>query len=138
MCIRCAGIHRNLGVHLSKVKSVNLDSWTAEQVSVSKNHQPSSWYSLKIIVYLYNSLIPFFSYLGLRLCFLLQMMMEIGNSRGRAVYEANIPDGFRRPQTDSYAFLHNKCYSLKMLCVICGCSISTWPHNRKVIARSTK
>ena len=35
-------------------------------------------------------------------------MMEMGNSRGRAVYEANIPDGFRRPQTDSYAFLfHN-------------------------------
>ncbi|XP_061175148.1 stromal membrane-associated protein 1-like isoform X4 [Saccostrea echinata] len=62
LCIRCAGIHRNLGVHVSKVKSVNLDTWTAEQVS---------------------------------------MMMEIGNSRGRAVYEANIPDGFRRPQTDS-------------------------------------
>lgn len=60
---------------------------------------------------------PFFSYLSLRLCFLLQMMMEIGNSRGRAVYEANIPDGFRRPQTDSYAFLHNKCYSIKMFYV---------------------
>ncbi|XP_062612302.1 stromal membrane-associated protein 1-like isoform X3 [Saccostrea cucullata] len=66
LCIRCAGIHRNLGVHVSKVKSVNLDTWTAEQVS---------------------------------------MMMEIGNSRGRAVYEANIPDGFRRPQTDSKSSL---------------------------------
>lgn len=32
MCIRCAGIHRNLGVHISRVKSVNLDSWTAEQM----------------------------------------------------------------------------------------------------------
>lgn len=30
------------------------------------------------------------------------MMQEMGNSRARAVYEANIPDGFRRPQTDSY------------------------------------
>lgn len=28
------------------------------------------------------------------------MMQEIGNSRGRAIYEANIPDNFRRPQTD--------------------------------------
>lgn len=32
----------------------------------------------------------------------MQMMQEMGNSRARAVYEANIPDGFRRPQTDSY------------------------------------
>ncbi|CAJ0609346.1 unnamed protein product, partial [Cylicocyclus nassatus] len=32
ICIKCAGIHRNMGVHISKVKSVNLDSWTAEQV----------------------------------------------------------------------------------------------------------
>uniref|UniRef100_A0A096LQ46 Stromal membrane-associated protein 2-like n=1 Tax=Poecilia formosa TaxID=48698 RepID=A0A096LQ46_POEFO len=32
VCIRCAGIHRNLGVHISKVKSVNLDQWTQEQV----------------------------------------------------------------------------------------------------------
>lgn len=35
MCIRCAGIHRNLGVHISRVKSVNLDSWTPEQIEVS-------------------------------------------------------------------------------------------------------
>ncbi|XP_052090558.1 stromal membrane-associated protein 1-like isoform X1 [Mytilus californianus] len=62
LCIRCAGIHRNLGVHISKVKSVNLDSWTAEQVA---------------------------------------MMMEVGNSRARAAYEAQVPDSFRRPQTDS-------------------------------------
>jgi hypothetical protein len=26
----------------------------------------------------------------------------MGNSRARAVYEANLPDGFRRPQADSY------------------------------------
>jgi stromal membrane-associated protein len=32
MCIRCAGIHRNLGVHISRVKSVNLDAWTPEQI----------------------------------------------------------------------------------------------------------
>ena len=34
LCIRCAGIHRNLGVHISRVKSVNLDQWTAEQIAV--------------------------------------------------------------------------------------------------------
>jgi stromal membrane-associated protein len=36
ICIRCAGFHRNLGVHISKVKSVNLDSWTPEQIAVCK------------------------------------------------------------------------------------------------------
>ena len=35
LCIRCAGIHRNLGVHISKVKSVNLDTWKPEQAVVS-------------------------------------------------------------------------------------------------------
>ncbi|XP_031623920.1 stromal membrane-associated protein 1 [Contarinia nasturtii] len=62
LCIRCAGIHRNLGVHISRVKSVNLDTWTPEQV-VS--------------------------------------LQQMGNSRARAVYEAQMPDSFRRPQTDS-------------------------------------
>jgi len=62
VCIRCAGIHRNLGVHISKVKSVNLDTWTSIQVS---------------------------------------KMQIMGNSKARAVYEANVPEGFRRPQADS-------------------------------------
>ncbi len=34
LCIRCAGIHRKLGVHITKVKSINLDQWTAEQIAV--------------------------------------------------------------------------------------------------------
>jgi len=62
LCIRCAGIHRNLGVHISKVRSVNLDSWTPLQVS---------------------------------------SMQCMGNSRGRAVYEASVPDDFKRPTSDS-------------------------------------
>ncbi|KAK5124942.1 hypothetical protein LTR85_001132 [Meristemomyces frigidus] len=32
VCIRCSGIHRSLGVHISRVKSVDLDSWTDEQL----------------------------------------------------------------------------------------------------------
>lgn len=61
MCIRCAGIHRNLGVHISRVKSVNLDQWTTEQI---------------------------------------QSMVDMGNSRARQVYEAHLPENFRRPQSD--------------------------------------
>jgi len=32
LCIRCSGIHRNMGTHISKVKSVTLDKWTQEQI----------------------------------------------------------------------------------------------------------
>ncbi|ROV86813.1 hypothetical protein VSDG_10161 [Cytospora chrysosperma] len=32
ICIRCSGIHRSMGVHISKVKSVDLDTWTDEQL----------------------------------------------------------------------------------------------------------
>uniref|UniRef100_X1YV85 Arf-GAP domain-containing protein n=1 Tax=Capitella teleta TaxID=283909 RepID=X1YV85_CAPTE len=78
LCIRCAGIHRNLGVHISKVKSVTLDSWTSEQIA---------------------------------------MVEDMGNSRARAVYEANLPEGFRRPQTDSglEAFIRSKYETKKYI-----------------------
>ncbi|XP_008316046.1 stromal membrane-associated protein 1-like isoform X1 [Cynoglossus semilaevis] len=61
ICIRCAGIHRNLGVHISRVKSVNLDQWTSDQM---------------------------------------QCIKDMGNTKARRLYEANLPDSFRRPQTD--------------------------------------
>jgi len=32
MCMRCAGVHRGLGVHISQVRSCSLDSWLAPQV----------------------------------------------------------------------------------------------------------
>ncbi|KAM6497816.1 putative GTPase activating protein for Arf domain containing protein [Amanita muscaria] len=32
LCIRCSGIHRGMGTHISKIKSVDLDIWTPEQM----------------------------------------------------------------------------------------------------------
>uniref|UniRef100_A0A8C0NP34 Arf-GAP domain-containing protein n=1 Tax=Canis lupus familiaris TaxID=9615 RepID=A0A8C0NP34_CANLF len=57
ICIRCAGIHRNLGVHISRVKSVNLDQWTPEQI---------------------------------------QCMQDMGNTKARLLYEANLPENFQK------------------------------------------
>ncbi|KAF2669732.1 ArfGap-domain-containing protein [Microthyrium microscopicum] len=36
LCVRCASIHRKLGVHVSKIKSLSMDSWTSEQVELMK------------------------------------------------------------------------------------------------------
>lgn len=32
ICIRCSGIHRGMGTHISKVKSVDLDTWKDDEV----------------------------------------------------------------------------------------------------------
>lgn len=37
--------------------------------------------------------------------FLLQCMQDMGNTKARLLYEANLPENFRRPQTDQYPLI---------------------------------
>ncbi|KAJ6463959.1 hypothetical protein C8R45DRAFT_1024739 [Mycena sanguinolenta] len=38
ICVSCASVHRKIGTHVSKVKSLTMDSWTKEQTENMKNN----------------------------------------------------------------------------------------------------
>ncbi|KAI9144907.1 Arf GTPase activating protein [Paraphysoderma sedebokerense] len=45
-CIRCSGIHRAMGTHISRVKSADLDTWTPEQIQsmLKWGNTKANWY----------------------------------------------------------------------------------------------
>ncbi|KAI8372983.1 uncharacterized protein BYT42DRAFT_578779 [Radiomyces spectabilis] len=36
LCIRCASLHRKMGTHISKVKSISMDRWSADQIETMR------------------------------------------------------------------------------------------------------
>ncbi|CAB1347447.1 unnamed protein product [Coregonus sp. 'balchen'] len=71
MCIECSGIHRSLGVHLSKVRSLTLDSWDPEQMKE------------KLMAPKYEV-----CFLTLLLCSTLQLLCGLGNDVINGIYES--------------------------------------------------
>ena len=70
VCIRCSGTHRSMGTHISKVRSVDLDSWTPDQVEVT----------LLSLSFLYFQIID-----------IEKVMTRWGNVKANLYWEANLP-----------------------------------------------
>lgn len=51
VCLRCSGMHRQLQVHIAKVKSVNLDKWNPDMVEMYKhvnNHVINTYWEARL------------------------------------------------------------------------------------------
>lgn len=59
-------------------------------------------------------------------------MMEVGNSRARAAYEANLPDSYRRPQGDRYSTLFLEVLLKKEMHVTKVFKFNYHPYSHKV------
>jgi hypothetical protein len=40
LCIECAGVHRSLGAHITKVRSLDLDDWEIHDIRVRSHSLP--------------------------------------------------------------------------------------------------
>jgi hypothetical protein len=40
LCIECAGVHRSLGAHITKVRSLDLDDWEIHDIRVRSRFLP--------------------------------------------------------------------------------------------------
>ena len=89
ICVRCAGIHRSLGATVSKVRSVNLDAWTHEQLQVLAHRYPGAQPVAR------GALLHTLNARRQRACSVRagpsQSIDDMGNTRANAIYLALLP-----------------------------------------------
>ena len=87
VCIRCSGVHRSMGTHISRVRSLELDNWTSEALDVTKAPIPF------VIVPPATSLNVKYNKS--------QELERLGNKNTNAVYEADIKPPFKKPDPNT-------------------------------------
>ena len=91
MCIECSGVHRSVGTHISRVKSVNLDTWTTEQIEVHACKLTPRGMTRRGWPMLTRALLAELCACGRRPPS--QNMLRWGNERANWYWEANMPPG---------------------------------------------
>ena len=105
MCIRCSGIHRNLGVHISFVRSVSLDEWQTKHVKNSER------WGRQCAVRGLRRACSRLSLLFSPPCLLLPVV-RWGNRRANEYWEATVPEDYYIPDENDSVATVERCAPL--------------------------